>query len=270
MKAQTYKTTDLNSLLATLPATANETIHSRCTPRYSLVSTKRVAESLLANSEWKLMGGKQGGTRIVGMEHYTRHSVLFSRPDLGDDILGVTPFIQFQNAHAGRGAAQARIGLYRSVCLNELMFGAAMEVKCSARHTGTAEDNILQAIQLVACRIPDTMQQIREWSKFDTTMDQRVELAEVGLTARFGEDRAKWAVDADAVLSNCRREEDRGYDLWTTLNVVQENILRPFRKGDENENGKVVPFRSVRAIATLNRINLALVEKSETICGLIS
>lgn len=269
-KTKTHYTNSLAELISAAPAVGNETIHETCSERYSLVSTKRVAERLI-NSGWELIGGKQGGTRIAGMQNFTRHSVLLSLPHLHDKELDVRPYISFQNAHAGRGSAQARIGLYRGACANELMFGALVEVKCRARHTGNAEESVMDAIGLVACRMPDTLQQAREWSKFSTTMDQRVELAESGLVARFGEDRSKWAVDADAVLSNCRREEDRAYDLWTTLNVVQENILRPFRKGAINEvTGKRNVFRSVSAIDTLARVNVALVTKAEQLVGLVS
>ena len=269
-RTKTHYTNSLAELISAAPAVGNETIHESCSERYSLVSTRRVAERLI-NSGWQLIGGKQGGTRIEGMRNFTRHSVLLSLPHLHDRDLDVRPYISFQNAHAGRGSAQARIGLYRGACANELMFDAMVEVKCRARHTGNAEDSVMQAIELIAHRMPDTLQQAREWSKFSTKMDERVELAEAGLTARFGESRSKWAVDAESVLSNCRRAEDRGYDLWTTLNVVQENILRPFRKGALNEEtGKRVPFRSVSAIDTLARVNSALVRKAEDIIALAS
>jgi hypothetical protein len=269
-RTRTHYTNSLADLISAAPAVGNETIHESCSEKYSLVSTRRVAERLIT-SGWQLIGGKQGGSRIEGMQNFTRHSVLLALPHLHDKELDVRPYISFQNAHAGRGSAQTRVGLYRGACANELMFGTLVEVKFRARHTGDAEESVMNAIGLVACRMPEVLQQAREWSKFDTTMDQRVELAESGLVARFGEDRAKWAVNADSVLSNCRREEDRGYDLWTTLNVVQENILRPFRKGSLNETtGKRNVFRSVSAVDTLARINSVLVRKAEDIIGLIS
>ena len=267
---KTHYTNSLNDLMSLAPAVANETIHDSCSDKYSLVSTRRVAERLI-KSGWELIGGEQGRTRIAGMENFTRHSVLLSLPHLRDEVLGVQPYISFQNAHAGRGSAQTRVGLYRGACANKVMFGALVEVKCRARHTGNAEEAVMDAISLVACRMPDTLQQAREWSKFDTTQDQRVELAESGLIARFGDDRGKWAVDAHSVINNVRRGEDHANDLWTTLNVIQENILRPFRKGDINEaTGKRNVFRSVSAIDTLARINTALVRKAEDILGLLS
>ncbi|NDE14702.1 DUF932 domain-containing protein [bacterium] len=270
MKTKIHYTNSLADLMSVAPAIANETIHESCSERYSLVSTRRIAETMIRDG-WTLMGGKQGGTRKEGMRNFTRHSVLLSRPDLEDGDLGVKPYIQFLNAHAGRGSAQARIGLYRGACANEIMFDAMLEVKCRTRHTGNAEEGILHAISLVAAKMPETLRQARDWSKFSTKMDERVELAEAGLAARFGESRSKWAVDAEAVLSNWRRAEDRNYDLWTTLNVVQENILRPFRKGAINEEtGKRIPFRSVSAIDTLARVNVALVKKAEEIVGLVS
>ena len=269
-RTKTHYTNSLADLISAAPAIGNETIHPTCSDRYSLVSTRRVAERLIT-SGWELIGGKQGGSRIEGMKNFTRHSVLLSLPHLHDKELDVRPYISFQNAHAGRGSAQARIGLYRGACANELMFGALVEVKCRARHTGNAEEAVMDAIGLVACRMPDTLQQAREWSKFATNSEQRIELAETGLIARFGEDRAKWAVDAQSVIHNVRRGEDQGRDLWTTLNVIQENILRPFRKGDINEaTGKRNVFRSVSAIETLARINGALVRKAEDIIGLLS
>jgi hypothetical protein len=269
-RTKTHYTNSLADLILAAPAVGNEKIHESCSEKYSLVSTRRVAERLI-NSGWELIGGKQGGTRIEGMENFTRHSVLLSLPHLKDEVLGVQPYISFQNAHAGRGSAQARVGAYRGACANEVMFGALVEVKCRARHTGNAEESVMDAIGLVACRMPEILQQAREWSKFETTQDQRIELAEAGLTARFGEDRSKWAVDPFSVQSFCRRNEDAGNDLWTSVNVVQENILRPWRKGDINETtGKRNVFRSVSAIESLARINTALVRKAEDIIGLLS
>jgi len=269
-RTKTHYTNSLNDLMSFAPAIANETIHESCSEKYSLVSTRRVADRLIT-SGWELIGGKQGGTRIEGMQNFTRHSVLLSLPHLHDKELDVRPYISFQNAHAGRGSAQTRVGLYRGACANELMFGTLVEVKFRARHTGNAEESVMDAIGLVACRMPEVLQQAREWSKYHTDIDQRMELAETGLIARFGEDRDKWAVNIVDVLTNIRREDDRGYDLWSTLNVVQENILRPFKKGAMNrETGKRNVFRSVSAIDTLSRINTALVRKAEDIIGLIS
>jgi hypothetical protein len=269
-RTKTHYTNSLNDLMSFAPAIANETIHESCSEKYSLVSTRRVADRLIT-SGWELIGGKQGGSRIEGMQNFTRHSVLLSLPHLHDKELDVRPYISFQNAHAGRGSAQTRVGLYRGACANELMFGALVEVKFRARHTGNAEESVMDAIGLVACRMPEVLQQAREWSKFDTTLEQRVELADAGLTARFGEDRAKWAVNLDAVIHNVRRDEDTGRDLWTSLNVIQENILRPFKKGEINEStGKRNVFRSVSAVETLARINTALVRKAEDIIGLLS
>jgi hypothetical protein len=269
-RTKTHYTNSLADLILAAPAVGNEKIHESCSEKYSLVSTRRVADRLIT-SGWELIGGKQGGSRIEGMQNFTRHSVLLSLPHLHDKELDVRPYISFQNAHAGRGSAQTRVGLYRGACANELMFGALVEVKFRARHTGNAEESVMDAIGLVACRMPEVLQQAREWSKFDTTQDQRIELAETGLIARFGDDRAKWAVNAESVIHNVRRGEDQGRDLWTSLNVIQENILRPFRKGEINEaTGKRNVFRSVSAVETLARINTALVRKAEDIIGLLS
>jgi len=269
-RTRTHYTNSLAELISAAPAVGNETIHETCSEKYSLVSTRRVAERLIT-SGWELIGGKQGGTRIEGMQNFTRHSVLLSLPHLHDKELDVRPYISFQNAHAGRGSAQTRVGLYRGACANELMFGTLVEVKFRARHTGNAEEAVMDAIGLVACRMPEVLQQAREWSKYHTDIDQRMELAETGLIARFGENRADWAVGVNDVLNNIRREDDSGFDLWSTLNVVQENILRPFKKGAINqETGKRNVFRSVSAIDTLARINGALVRKAEDIIGLIS
>jgi hypothetical protein len=269
-RTKTHYTHSLAELISAAPAIGNETIHESCSEKYSLVSTRRVADRLIT-SGWELIGGKQGGTRIEGMQNFTRHSVLLSLPHLHDKELDVRPYISFQNAHAGRGSAQTRVGLYRGACANELMFGTLVEVKFRARHTGNAEESVMDAIGLVACRMPEVLQQAREWSKFDTTQGQRIELAETGLTARFGEDRSKWAIDAYDTICNVRRGEDQGSDLWTILNVIQENILRPFKKGVINgETGKRNVFRSVSAVDTLARINTALVRKAEDIIGLIS
>ena len=130
---------------------------------------------------------------------------------------------------------------------------------------------MIEAFYQIAQNMPALTARVSEWAKFTVNYAQARELAEAGLTARFGEDRAKWAIDADTVVRNVRRTEDATTDLWSVYNRVQENILRPFQQGRLNEDtGRRIPFRKVSALDSVAQINTALWNTADKLVGLVS
>ena len=55
--------------------------------------------------------------------------------------------------------------------------------------------------------------------------DQQKDLAQKSLTTRFTEDQLKVAkINLDEII-NPVRDEDKGNDLWSVFNVIQEKII---------------------------------------------
>ena len=263
-------TTKLDELVTHVPAIGNTEIHPDCSERYSLINSRKVAERMLSDG-WELVGGRQSRSRIPGNRQYARHSMLFSRRDLVIPELNAMAYAQFFNAHAGRGASSSRLGFFRFACANEVMSGAVVDVKASVRHTGAAEDVVIDSIARLTAKIPALVENVREWAKYKVNGAEVQSLATAGLHARFGEDSTKWPVDPNSVAGHTRRSEDAENTLWLALNRVQENILRPFQPGKvDEESGKRIAFRRVSAFNRLADVNIALWNEANRIVGLLA
>jgi hypothetical protein len=261
---------DIKELIANYPAVGNTEIHSSCSDRYALVNTARVVERITSEG-WEIIGGRQARTRMPENAQFARHSVLLAKKGDDDSRIRGRAYTQLMNAHAGRGSARFRAGIYTFACANECLSGAFLDIKIESRHIGNAEDRMIEAFYQIAQNMPALTARVSEWAKFTVNYAQARELAEAGLTARFGEDRAKWAIDADTVVRNVRRTEDATTDLWSVYNRVQENILRPFQQGRLNEDtGRRIPFRKVSALDSVAQINTALWNTADKLVGLVS
>ena len=261
---------DIKQLVATYPAVGNTEIHTSCSDRYALVNTARVVEQITSEG-WEIIGGRQARTRKPENRQFARHSVLLAKQGEEDSRIGGRAYVQLMNAHAGRGVAKFRAGIYKFACANECLSGAFLDIKIESRHTGNAEEKMVNAFYQIAQHMPALTARVAHWVNFETTYQQSIELAEAGLTARFGEDRSDWAVDPHTVVRNLRRAEDASTDLWSVYNRVQENILRPFIKGVVSEKtGKTIPFRKVTALDSVAQINTALWNTADKLVGLVS
>lgn len=263
-------TTNINELVTHIPAIGNREIHPNCSPRYSLIDSRKIADVMIGQG-WELVGGKQSRTRIPENRPFARHSMLFTRKDLQIPDMGAMAYAQIFNAHAGRGACSTRVGFYRFACANEIMSGAVVDIQSSVRHTGSAELNVLQSVARVSEKIPALVGNIREWNRYRVNGAEVESLAVAGLKARFGDDSARWPVDPMSVAGHTRRTEDSENTLWLALNRVQENILRPFQPGKVDDNtGKRISFRRVSAFDRLTNVNVALWEEANRIMGLVA
>ena len=93
--------------------------------------------------------------------------------------------------------------------------------------------------------------------------DERRLLGEVSLVARYGEDESP--IRPDQIIEP-RRREDMDPSLWTTFNVIQENVIRGGLQGRKrNAEGRIRrsrsrPINGIDQNVTLNRALWTLAE----------
>ena len=100
---------------------------------------------------------------------------------------------------------------------------------------------------------PQGIEKINQWKQVYPTELQRLQYAKEAMSLRWDE-----YFDLDPInILRPRRYEDRGSDLWTTYNVVQENLLKggiTFR----NMNGHKSVTRGIRGVNENVRLNRGL------------
>ena len=163
------------------------------------------------------------------------------------------------DSHNGTSAIKLMLGYYRLVCSNGLMVGSTL-FEHTLRHNqpDVQAQLMLGVIEVdkVIPRINDSVTAMRgryvEHSPaFPAFLDRvaRARLHSFRNEPAF--DRRVASVSGQLVQR--RRREDRGNDLWTMVNVIQENALRG---ASYYFDGKMNHMREVRAIdaqVSLNR-----------------
>jgi len=143
-------------------------------------------------------------------------------------------------------------GVYRYVCHNGLVCGDTVE-DLRVRHTGDVVGQVIEGAYAIlqdfdrvdACKGGMKALQLK-------TGEQQA-FARAALALRYDEGKAA-PVTEGQVLGLHRREDGEG-NLWTTLNVVQENLVRGGLEG-RNAKGKRTRTRPIQGIdqsVALNR-----------------
>lgn len=173
------------------------------------------------------------------------------------------------NSHNGLTKLVASSGLFRLACLNGLVVPDALYGSATMRHFGS--NNTFEVVQEIVRnmmeKLPSLSQKIEAWKKIKLIGRQQINLAKLLLQVR---PMPEW-IEPSHVLE-AHREEDAvarsgTRDLWTTFNVLQENIMN--RKitmpGDEDTRGSSTrPVTGAIVTYELNRKLWLAAERAAT------
>lgn len=186
--------------------------------RYSHINTNNVIEMMLQDGFY-VHSAKAVEARSRDPQ-FGKHVVEFRHND-AKPVNGVLPRVLFLNSHDGSTAARMFAGLFRFICSNGLVIGAALDM-VKLRHTGEAAFELTQRASSIAKNGSRYFEQVERWSQKQLSAPQRNEFAMLASQLRWG-DPHRFA--AKEVLQVRRAEDDAG-DLWSTFNRIQENTVR--------------------------------------------
>lgn len=207
------------------PAVFASNPHPRVSEKYQFVPTNKVLESFEADG-FECIHAKQQKVRSADRKESTKHTLLLRSPAFQiQDHRGVNlPTVRLINSHDWSSTLQVHFGMLALVCSNGLYFAGQQFASYSIRHDTVLEDvaNIIQRFRSSIAHMENTM---ANWSKVQMEFEQRQRFARDAAKMRFGEDKEGLDIIAAALLET-RRRQDESNDLWTTFNVVQENIIK--------------------------------------------
>jgi hypothetical protein len=188
-----------------------------------------------------------------------KHRMLLSHPDLlatnhddGKIQLLVT------NSYDGTSSLIFQVGFFRYVCANGLVFGNSFH-DIKIKHIGKGiQKQIDDAIVEIVAQAKKLNSVITNLKNTKLTLGQVVELEKRAVSLRLAEDKQK---DLVAVNINTLREEDRGLDLFTVYNKVQEAVIRgnaivTLVNADNQVNTR--KLREVKSIDSTTNLNVKL------------
>lgn len=240
-------------LRAAVPSIFATEAHESRSARFAPVPTVTVLDGLRAEG-FEPFSAVQAHTRVEGKAEFTKHMVRLRHRSLSNTA-GDSFEIVLVNANDGTSAYQMIPGFFRFVCENGLMTGETFgEVK--VRHSGNAIGEVIEGAYYVLQDAPRVAEQVTEWKGTRLQEAEQQALAEAAHVLRFpkaGNEGAALAPIDPAALLRPRRSADRATDLWTTMNVVQENVVKGGQTGlVRNAEGRL-QRRTTREVAGIDQ-----------------
>lgn len=247
--------------------------------KYRFIPTIEVLEAMRENG-FVPVKVQQSSARIPGKSDFTKHMIRFRHAEsaqLGKaaiearsqhlhhiikaDDLPEVPEICLVNSHDGTSGYHINMGLYRQVCANGLMVCSSEISSIRTRHSGRQDilKEVIDGSFEVIENAPAVAARVAEFKQILLPAPQQEAFAHAALEIKS--ENAPNTFDA-ARLLQVRRYEDKGdednrRDLWKTMNVVQENLIRGGVRG-RSATGRRVTSKAVKSVNEDIRINRAI------------
>jgi hypothetical protein len=222
---------------------------------YSFIPTYHVMEVLEAMG-WRVVYAAQSKTRSPYGHEYVKHVLRFRNPDqmektlieVGDSVAELV----FTNGHDGTTACQMMLGLFKLLCANGLMANEGTFSGFRTKHKDITDKDIIEASYRVIEQVPQITEKVAQFRNINLSGAEREVFALNAAKLRWDEEMP---INPNHLLLP-KRIQESGKDLWTTLNVVQENIIRGGVKLTKESK-----FKNSRKVSSVNedlRINKGL------------
>lgn len=158
------------------------------------------------------------------------------------------------NSHDGSSAYQMLSGMFRFVCQNGMVCGDTLS-DIRVPHKGDVVGQVIEGAFTVLDSFDKATEQREGMQALRLAAPEQEVFARAALALRYDEEQP--APISEAQILAPRRIEDRGSDLWTTFNRVQENMTRGGLTG-RNRTGRRATTRPVNGIDQSVKLNRAL------------
>ncbi|NIJ64295.1 hypothetical protein FHR20_001226 [Sphingomonas leidyi] len=250
---------DNEALYRHVPSIFAREAHDSRSDRYVYVPTIDIVEGLRREG-WNPFFAVQSVPRDGSRHGHAKH-MLRLRRDGGIGKAEAAEVI-IVNSHDGTSAYQMFAGMLRFVCTNSMIAGDRFE-EVRVPHKGGIQDQIIEGVFTVAEDFPRLIDATEAMKDTRLTAPEQQVFAEASLVARYGEEESP--VRPDQIIAP-RRREDVGQSLWSTFNVIQENIMRGGIDGRrQNAEGRIRrsrtrPINGIDQNVGLNRALWTLAE----------
>ena len=242
--------------------------HESRSARYTYIPTSEVIAGLMREG-FQPFKATQSRSRIEGKTEFTKHMIRFRHPDsfaaiqrVGDSV----PEVVLVNSHDGTSAYKLSAGLFRLVCSNGLMVADSTVEMLSIMHKGNIVNEVIEGSFQIVQQSEKALAKSDEWNQLALTAGEQGAFADAARELRFadGEGEIKTPITAAQLLRPRRTEDANGpvgwrgshtdvgpkQNLWHTLNVVQENVVKGGLHGFQQSIDKQTGRKTARRVTT--------------------
>lgn len=239
-------------LRGVVPAIFAQEAHESRSDNYAFVPTIDVVEAL-QNEGFRPFLATQ--TKSKKRPNHTKHMLRFRHDSLMSVQVGeFLPEVILINSHDGSARFTLFSGVCRLACLNGMLISIGADESFSIRHNKNVVQGVLDASFEIIARVGEIASRVDDMKSI--TLD-RVSLNKFADDAAVLKFKDRPITIEPQQLLVPRREQDTSKDLWTTMNVIQENLMRGGVVGKSTTNQRTTT-RDIRDIDENMRINSGL------------
>lgn len=233
--------------------------------RYGFIPTINVLDGLRANG-FQPYEVRQTRVRDQGKREHTKHLVRLRHPDaIAADSNSEVPEIILLNSHDGSSSYQLLSGFFRFVCSNGLIAGDVCD-DIRIRHSGNVIDNVIEGSYRVLDNIQLANERISTYKQIQLTDQEQFAFAKAAIDLRWERDAVTNAAPVrPESLLGLRRYADNKKDLFTTFNVIQENLVKGGVRSI-TKTGKRSHTREVGGVSENVKLNRAIWTLADQLC----
>ena len=245
------------------PALFTEEPHYDVSDKYHFIPTIDVINEIKANN-WYPVTVSEASVRDGDKEGYQQHLVRFRHfDDLLHEQDNAVELLLF-NSHDRSKSFSISAGIYRFVCSNGLVIADSVFESYKIKHLGDRENDVATAVANITAIKPTLMRKIQKLESIELTKLEQESFARSSIPLRF---EKHLQIDHTDLLVP-HREEDENSSLYTTLNVIQENLLRGNITGHNKNSGRRFTSREITSISKDVEVNQGLWDIAERIASI--
>ena len=235
------------------------------TASFATIPTLLPLQALMREG-WNVHEVRQTLTKQPDRRAYAKHLIRLRHPDTTSiSTQDEQSEVILINANNGTQSYRMMQGVIRFLCDNGLIAGdITADKRIVHSRPSTIVDRVLEASFALIEEAPRTHQQVTSFKSIELSAPEARALAEAALELRWPRDpdtNLPTTKHTPQDLLTVRRQQDLDPSLWTTFNVIQENLL------EGHTRKRIRSVSSVSANVALNRSLWTLATKMAEIKG---
>jgi hypothetical protein len=258
--SQTTEITDAE-IARLAPSVFATNAHESRSAQYVYIPTSKIVTALRQEG-WKPTLAQQSRVRDQSRHAHTKHLLRFRHADdlnTPAELNATVPEIVLLNSHDGSSSYQLHAGLFRFVCSNGMVVADTCIAQQRIPHKGDIVDNVIEGVYTIVEDLPDVADQVETFRSLTLSEDEQHAFGQAAMALRW--DHPEESGFSPEQVTQARRCEDKGADLWSALNRTQENLIRGGLHGwkrDVNNRPRRTSSREVKGVQQNVQLNKAL------------
>lgn len=263
MSVNPIKPLNNNELRSKAPTLFTSEPHFEVSDKYHFIPTIDVIEEIRANN-WYPVNVAVANVRDEEKEGFQQHCVRFRHfEDLLNPKDNAVELLLF-NSHDRSKAFSISAGIFRFVCANGLIISDSVFETYKIKHLGERDNDVTNAVANITSIKDKLMQKIEKLESITLNQKEKESFAKYSIPLRFEE---HLEINHNDLLIP-HRIQDYKDDLYTVLNVIQENLLRGNISGINKETKRRFTSKEITSISKDTEVNKGLWDIAEKIASI--